>query len=89
MTQVELSFPTLESAVRFAERQGLNYVVQPPSGERKNSRSQRSNGTWADEDSSHAFSDATLNRLGLSDLQDSYRQSLGGAAKSASPAHAC
>lgn len=80
LTQVEISFPTLESAVRFAERQGLTYVVQPPSGEGKNSRSQRSSRTSADKDRSHAFSDATLNRLGLSDLQDSYRQSLGSAA---------
>ena len=30
LTQVELSFPTLESAIRYAERQGLNYVVRTP-----------------------------------------------------------
>ncbi|MEQ1954975.1 NADH dehydrogenase ubiquinone Fe-S protein 4 [Mesorhizobium yinganensis] len=30
LTQVELSFPTLESAVGYAERQGLNYVVRMP-----------------------------------------------------------
>ncbi len=30
LTQVELSFPTLESAIRYAERQGLTYVVQMP-----------------------------------------------------------
>ena len=28
LTQVELSFPTLQSAIDYAERQGLNYVVQ-------------------------------------------------------------
>ncbi len=28
LTQVELSFPTLDSAVRYAERQGLAYVVE-------------------------------------------------------------
>lgn len=28
LTQVELEFPTLESAIRYAERQGLSYVVQ-------------------------------------------------------------
>jgi len=32
LTQVELSFPTLESAIRYAERQGLNYVVRTPAG---------------------------------------------------------
>lgn len=30
LTQVELSFPTLESAIRYAERQGLSYVVRMP-----------------------------------------------------------
>ena len=30
LSQVELSFPTLESAIRYAERQGLTYVVQMP-----------------------------------------------------------
>lgn len=28
LTQVELKFPTLESAIRYAERPGLSYVVQ-------------------------------------------------------------
>ena len=30
LTQVELSFPTLESAIGYAERQGLRYVVRMP-----------------------------------------------------------
>lgn len=30
LTQVELDFPTRESAIRYAERQGLTYVVQAP-----------------------------------------------------------
>ncbi len=30
LTQVELSFPTLESAIGYAERQGLSYVVRMP-----------------------------------------------------------
>ncbi|QYA04605.1 hypothetical protein EQW76_19640 [Rhizobium sp. rho-13.1] len=30
LTQVELAFPTLRSAIRYAERQGLTYVVQRP-----------------------------------------------------------
>lgn len=28
LTQVELEFPTLQSAIHYAERQGLSYVVQ-------------------------------------------------------------
>jgi ETC complex I subunit conserved region len=37
MSQVELSFPTLQAAIRYAERQGLNYVVQgaPPTSQAK------------------------------------------------------
>ncbi|TIQ33579.1 MAG: hypothetical protein E5X48_22955 [Mesorhizobium sp.] len=30
LAQIELNFPTLESAVRYAERQGLAYHVQTP-----------------------------------------------------------
>lgn len=30
LTQVELSFPSLETAINYAERQGLTYVVQAP-----------------------------------------------------------
>lgn len=29
LTQIELNFPTLDAAIRYAERQGLAYVVQP------------------------------------------------------------
>lgn len=40
LTQVELNFPTLEAAIRYAERQGLNYVVQaaPPASQAKVTR---------------------------------------------------
>jgi hypothetical protein len=30
VTQAELEFPTLQSAIRYAEQQGLSYVVQRP-----------------------------------------------------------
>jgi hypothetical protein len=33
LTQVKLSFPTLRSAISYAERQGLTYVIQTPSGQ--------------------------------------------------------
>ncbi len=86
LTQVELSFPTLESAIRYAERQGLTYVVQRPSRHSRSSRSRRASGTSARRGSStHAFSDATLDRLGLSDLQDSYGHALDGAANRNDP----
>lgn len=32
LSQVELKFPTLEAAIRYAERQGLAYAVQAPAG---------------------------------------------------------
>lgn len=34
LSQIELSFPTLESAIRYVERQGLAYVVQKPPRQR-------------------------------------------------------
>lgn len=71
LTQVELEFPTLQSAIRYAERQGLSYVVQRRTRKPLVQRPKRT---------SHAFSDTTLERLGLSALQDSYDQALDGAA---------
>ena len=86
LTQVELSFPTLETAIGYAERQGLTYVVQQPSRQSRSSRSRRAAETPARNDSStQAFSDATLDRLGLSDLQDSYGHALDGAANRNDP----
>ncbi|MDF0698742.1 ETC complex I subunit [Rhizobium sp. MC63] len=74
LPQVELEFPTLQSAIRYAERQGLTYIVEclaskaaVPSKRKTCARSDRA---------SHAFSDATLERLGLTDLQESYEQAL-------------
>lgn len=78
LTQVELEFPTLRSAIRYAQRQGLPYVVQRlPSrvtSAGKHTIRHRTN------QSSHVFSDATLERLGLARLQESYGQAMDGAA---------
>lgn len=79
LTQVELCFPTLKSAIRYAERQGLTYVVRKPSGQRGNSLGRRASEISAPNGSSaHAFSNATLDRLGLSGLQASYGRALDG-----------
>ncbi|MET3660300.1 hypothetical protein ABID44_000614 [Aquamicrobium ahrensii] len=69
LKQVELKFPTLASAIRYAQRQGLCYVVDVPkdkaritmdkSGEKRNT-----------------FSDATLGKLGLAGLSDKYRRAM-------------
>ncbi len=79
LTQVELEFPTLQSAVRYAERQGLNYVVQRPAiraaALAKQRIRRRAN------QASYAFSDATLERLGLAALRESYGQALDDAAE--------
>jgi len=86
LTQLELSFPTLDSAIRYAERQGLAYVIQIPAGQTGNGYSRRICKTSADaRTSSHAFSDATLDRLGLADLQESYGRALDGAANRNDP----
>jgi len=72
LTQVELDFPTRESAIRYAERQGLRYTVRSADGaagrRRRAARPAR------------AFSDATLKKLGLRDLQESYGRAIDGAA---------
>lgn len=67
LTQVELNFPTLEAAIRYAERQGLNYVVQaaPPASQAK-IRSQHVS------QEKQAFSDVVLQRLRLAWLQASH-----------------
>ena len=72
LTQVDLNFPTLTSAIRYAERQGLQYIVQT------------SHHGGADQAETppavtRAFSDATLERLGLGALQESYVDAVAGA----------
>jgi ETC complex I subunit conserved region/Trypsin-like peptidase domain len=81
LTQVELKFPTLESAIRYAERQGLTYVVQ-----RRPSQA-AAQATQGIGQRSHqppdAFADATLERPGLAALQQNYRPALDGKANQA------
>lgn len=72
LAQVELSFPTLRSAIRYAERQGLQYVVQT-------SRDKRADQSETAPAVTRAFSDATLERLGLGALQESYVDAVAGA----------
>lgn len=66
LAQVELRFPTQQAAVAYAERQGLAYVVQ------NDGRSGRDADERRLSRRKHAFSDATLDRIGLKPLQDSY-----------------
>jgi hypothetical protein len=71
LMQVELSFPSLNSAIRYAERNGLTYQVAPHSKNRDEARAKTGAGV---------FSDATLARLGLEDLQETYGEAMAGAA---------
>lgn len=68
LAQIELTFPTLEQAVAYAQRQGLRYVVRHDVRSRQASE-RRARGR-------RAFSDATLGRLGLRRLQGSYGQAM-------------
>lgn len=76
LAQVELEFPDLESAVGYARRQGLAYVVRRTADRIAQSEAISRQPSRA----SHAFSDATLERLGLAQLQESYGFALDGAA---------
>ncbi len=78
LTEVELEFPTLRSAIHYAERQGLPYVVQ--GAVKKTSVAATRKTAPRSDQPSHAFSDATLERLGLAALQESYGQAMDGAA---------
>jgi hypothetical protein len=74
LAQVELHFPTLQSAIRYARRQGLTYVVhRTPSRKIEAGQVRKRN-------AAHSSSDAALERLGLSELQENYLQPLAGAA---------
>lgn len=82
LTQVELSFPTLESAIRYAERQGLDYTVRRPQGHVDSAPGRKTESRQVKEKrSTRAFSDATLDRLGLTALQDNYGRALAGATR--------
>lgn len=86
LAQVELGFPTLESAIRYAERQGLTYVVQTPTALVGKGRCLRLDEMPAQAGSStRASSDAVLERLGLAVLQESYGRALDSAANRNDP----
>lgn len=71
LTQIALSFPTLGAAIRYAERQGLTYMVDEPA-ELNARAADRATPSGQGADSKPAFSNATLDRLGLADVQDAY-----------------
>ena len=73
LATIELSFPTLQAAVCYAERQGLPYVVQTTEEQSADQLS------VSGRKMKHAFSDETLERLGLGSLQDSYDKAVAGA----------
>ncbi|MBY2989606.1 NADH dehydrogenase ubiquinone Fe-S protein 4 [Rhizobium leguminosarum] len=73
LPQVELEFPTLESAIRYAERQGLTYTLQRRMSKAAAAKQRTHRRTYR---SPHAFSDSTLRRLGLAARQESYGQAL-------------
>jgi hypothetical protein len=81
LTQVEMEFPTLESAVHYAERQGLTpaCVFYTPMARPAEKADQQE---W---EPSRVFSDATFDRLGLAGFQESYRHALDGAANRNDP----
>jgi hypothetical protein len=68
LAQLQLTFPTLESAISYAQRQGLRYVVRHDLRSRQASerRARRR----------RVFSDVTLGRLGLRRLQGMYGQAM-------------
>jgi hypothetical protein len=55
LTQVELSFPTLESAIGYAERQGLSYVVRMPAEQVGDMSTDNDKEPGRDRGSMHAF----------------------------------
>lgn len=77
--QIELSFPTLDAAIRHAERLGVPYEVRLPPGEAaRRSRRRRA-------EQAVRFSDATLARLGLSRRSSEYRRAMAGASERNDP----
>lgn len=74
LTQVELYFPSLQTAIAYAMRQGLPYVVQKPVHNRSSRSKDRP--SRPSKSTSRAFSEATLDRLGLSTLRESYGHAL-------------
>lgn len=71
LRQVALPFPTLDAALSYAERQGLQTVVQHDAQSRADER----------EVSKRAFSDSTLQHLGLVRLQERYGDAMARASR--------
>jgi len=75
LTQVELRFPSLHAAVRHAKRLGVPYVVHHHEG-RSGAQSERAG---------RDFSDATLQRLGMAELEGEYGMAMEGASDRKDP----
>jgi hypothetical protein len=71
LRQVALTFPTLDAALSYSERQGLCTVVQHDAQSRADQRDL----------AKRAFSDGTLRRLGLGQLQDRYDDAMADASR--------
>jgi hypothetical protein len=71
LRQVALTFPTLEAALSYAERQGLRAIVHHDAQSRADER----------DVVKRAFSDGTLRRLGLGRLQDHYGDAMADASQ--------
>lgn len=78
LASVELSFPTLEAAICYAEGQGLAYEVIPPPGATDRQRELLAT-------AARLFADATLDRLGLRQMQRRYGEAIAGAVKRDDP----
>jgi hypothetical protein len=72
LATVELSFPRLKAAIRYAERRRIPYVVQSAEGQHEERQGRPRKVT-------RAFSDGTLERLGLGSLQENYDKAVPGA----------
>ncbi len=68
LVQLELTFPRLEDAVSYAQRQGLHYVIH------HDRRSRRARDWRAHH--RRVFSNSTLGRLGLRGLQGAYGRAM-------------
>jgi hypothetical protein len=71
LRQLALSFPTLDAAVAYAERQGLRAIVHHDAQSRRDQR----------DIAKRAFSDGTLRHLGLGRLQKSYGEAMARASR--------
>lgn len=78
--QVSLQFPTLQAAVRYAEREGFRYGIQMPTGEPL-PRAEDDHPS----DNTGAFADAVLHRLGITEMRGTYRHAMAGAREREDP----